>query len=582
MPSGYFFSAARPSFQSERRKFEVDDELPEWISDRAYFSRTRPMIHAVRSSKKNRRTPAICAALTCSSVLLLSSCRIPELRGACPSRALPSDFNGVTTADNSACVGFEEFFNDPILNDLILTGLSGNQELRILYEEVQIANNETLKRRGAIFPFVNLGTRAGLEKTSRFTRNGAVESQLLAAPGKGFPDPLPNFMVAANVTWEVDIWRALRNARDAATLRYLGTCDGRNYVVTRLVAEIAENYYQLMALDKRLEALAATIALQEQSLEFAKAQKEAARGTELPVQRFQAEVRKNQSERFILEQEIVETENRINFLVGRFPQPVQRTSTDFVNLSLHSLKVGVPSQLLCNRPDIRQAERELAAAGLDVQIARAAFYPRLTLTGGVGFEAFNPRYLIRTPESIAAGIAGDLVAPILNKAAIQADFCTANAVQLQRLYDYQRTVLNAFTEVINRISKVQNYSESIELKKQQLESLEASVETATRLFQNARAEYVDVLFSQRDLMEARMVLIETKKEQLSAVINAYQALGGGLYQYSSYPTAAGPIESLATPSTTPPIEPTAPDEPVLPTPADVPMAPPAPDEGGDQ
>ena len=116
--------------------------------------------------------------------------------------------------------------------------------------------------------------------------------------------------------------------------------DGRNYVVTRLVAEIAENYYELMALDKQLETLDRTIALQEQSLEIAKAQKAVARGTELGVQRFLAEVRKNQSQKLIIRQEIIETENRINFLVGRFPQPVERDSAGFFDLNLHTLSVG--------------------------------------------------------------------------------------------------------------------------------------------------------------------------------------------------------------------------------------------------
>jgi outer membrane protein TolC len=119
------------------------------------------------------------------------------------------------------------------------------------------------------------------------------------------------------------------------------------------------------------------------------------------------------------------------------------------------------------------------------------------------------------------------VAPLINKAAIKADYMTANARQLQAIYNYQRVILNAFTEVINRISKVENYRNIIAIKKQQLEALEASVESATKLFQNARAEYMDVLFAQRDFMEATMVLIETKRQQLSAVVNAYQALGGG-------------------------------------------------------
>jgi hypothetical protein len=120
-----------------------------------------------------------------------------------------------------------------------------------------------------------------------------------------------------------------------------------------------------------------------------------------------------------------------------------------------------------------------------------------------------------------------LIAPLINKKAIQADYLTANAEQLQAIYDYQQTVLTAFTEVVNRLSKVENYGKSIEIKREQLASLEASVDSATKLFQSARIEYMDVLLSQRDLMEARMVLIETKQQQLAAIVNAYQALGGG-------------------------------------------------------
>ena len=254
---------------------------------------------------------------------------------------------------------------------------------------------------------------------------------------------------------------------------------------------------------------------------------EAGSGTELAVQRFQAEVRKNQSEKLIVKQEIVEVENRINFLVNRFPEPVERMSAGFFDLTIHTLSVGVPSQLLRNRPDIRQAERELEAAGLDVKVARAHFYPAVTITGGVGFEAFNPSICSPIRQALIANVAGGLVAPLINKKAIQADYLSANAKQLESVYNYQRVILNAFTEVVNRVSMVENYGKSIEIKKQQLASLEASVESASKLFQNARVEYIEVLFAQRDLLDARMVLIETKQQQLSAIVNAYQALGGG-------------------------------------------------------
>ncbi len=438
-----------------------------------------------------------------------------------------SSANGVISFENSAQVAWCDFFNDPFLTSLIGQALNGNQELKILGEDIQIASNEVLARKGAYFPFFSFGAGAGLEKPSLFTPAGAVEDQLNVLPGKGFPEPLPDFMVATNVTWEIDIWRKLRNARDAATLRYLGTADGRNYVVTRIVAEVAENYYELLALDNRLVILDKTIEIQQQSLNTAEAMMAAARGTELAVQRFQAEVRKNQSHKLIIEQQIVEAENRINFLLGRYPQPVERPNVDYIDLNLNSLSVGVPSQLLQNRSDIRQAERELQAAGLDVKVARARFYPSLGISAGVGYRAFNTKYLLTSPESLIYNVAGDLVAPLINKKAIRADYLTANAIQLQAVYNYQRTILTAYIEVINHIAKVENYRQSIEIKKDQLDSLVGSVDSATKLFQNARGEYLDVLLSQRDMMEARMVLVETKQEQLTAIVNAYQALGGG-------------------------------------------------------
>jgi outer membrane protein TolC len=281
---------------------------------------------------------------------------------------------------------------------------------------------------------------------------------------------------------------------------------------------------------------------------MARAKMKFARGTELGVQRFIAEVNGNQSQKLIVRQEIIEVENRINFLVGRYPQPVERMSgEDFFNLNLHALSVGVPAQLLQYRPDIRRAERELASSGLEVKVARAQFFPRLDISGPpgptgpygpIGFQAFNPRYLFWGYQSILLNVAGDLTTPLINKRAIKADYKNANARQLQSVYNYQRVILNAFTEVVNRVFRVQNYSQSIEIKRQQVQALERSVNIANQLFQRAfvpgeergsrPVDYMDVLFAQRDLFDARMILIETKQQQLTAIVNVYQALGGGL------------------------------------------------------
>ncbi len=519
----------------------IDQQWSAIASGRSWITtlRTTRMNRSVRFLDTKHVLHVIARAIVCSMLLVLPSCWIPNLRQAEPGPELPAGFHGATSSENgvtsseatcsenSSQLGIDEFYNDPILKRLFDQAFAGNRELKILDQDVEIARNEILARQGAYLPFVTFGANASLAKPSLYTPEGAVEKQLEYLPGKHFPDPLPDFLGGLNFFWQLDIWRELRNARDAAQQRYLSASERRNYFVTRLVAEIAENYYGLMALDKRLETLDKTIELQEQSLKIAIARKEAGAGSELAVQRFQAEVRKNQSEKLIVKQDIVEVENRINFLVNRYPEPVERSSAGFLDLTIHTLSLGVPSQLLQNRPDIRQAERELEAAGLDVKVARAHFFPRLDITAGVGYEAFNPKYLFITPEALIYNVAGNLVAPLINTKAIRAEYLSANAKQLESVYNYQRLILNAFTEVITRVSMVENYRKSIEIKKQQLESLVASVDSASKLFQNARAEYVEVLLAQRDLLDARMVLIETKKQQLSAVVNAFQALGGG-------------------------------------------------------
>lgn len=493
---------------------------------------------SVRWSNARRANRVIAGAIACGALLVLPGCFIPKLRPAETGAVVPASYDGApggttnatvsgtTSPENSAQLRVDEFYNDPILLRYICQALATNRELKILEEEVQVARAATISTRGAFLPLVGFRAGAGWDQNSRFTPLGAAEKELEYLPGKRFPTTPGTSLLGFNFLVPLDIWRALRNARDAAIQRYFAAIERRNYFVTQLVADIAQNYYGLMALDQRLTTLDQIIAYQQQSLEVARAQLAAGRETALAVRRFEAEVRKNQSEKLIVRQEIVEVENRINFLAGRVPQPVDRTAAGFLDLTIHPLSAGVPAQLLLNRPDIRQAERELAAAGLDVKVARAQFFPRVDITGTIGYQAFNPKYLFN-PEALVFNAVGELAAPVINKAAIRADYLAANARQLESVYNYQRVIINAVTEVVNRLSAVENYSRSLEIKRQQLQSLEAAVDFASKLFQAARGNYLDVLTSQRDLLDARTVFIDTKRQQLSAIVNAYQALGGG-------------------------------------------------------
>ena len=428
---------------------------------------------------------------------------------------------------NAATMSWQRFFTDPDLRALIDSALANNQELNIMLQEIAIAQSEVRARKGEYLPFVDIGAAAGVEKVGEFTRNGAVEHNLQIAEDTKFPEPLPDFIVGARASWEVDIWKKLRNARKAAMMRYLGSVEGKNFMVTHLVAEIANAYYELMALDNQLEILRSNIAIQQDALAIVKLEKQAAKVTELAVRRFEAEVLKNRSVQYDIQQRIVETENRINFLVGRYPRPVRRNSAAFSTLVPDTIYAGLPSQLLNYRPDIRQAERELVAAKLDVRSARASFYPQLRLTAGVGLNAFAPSKLIQAPQSLLYSVAGDLVAPLINRNAIKAAYQSANARQLQAVYDYERTVLNAYVEVVNQLSNIQNLRSSYELRAQQVEALSSSITISTNLFRSARADYMEVLLTQRDALESRFELVETRMQQMNAMVNVYQALGGG-------------------------------------------------------
>ncbi|MBE7179005.1 MAG: TolC family protein, partial [Mucilaginibacter polytrichastri] len=236
---------------------------------------------------------------------------------------------------------------------------------------------------------------------------------------------------------------------------------------------------------------------------------------------------KTRSMQYEIQQQITETENRINFLLGRYPQHIARDDQKFEKAISDTVKAGVPSQLLVNRPDIRQAENDLAAAKLDVKVARARFFPSLGISASFGYRAFNPSYLFNSPESILYSVAGELVAPIVNRNAIKATYNTANAKQLQSLYQYEKTVLNAYVEVANQLAKIGNLAQAYDLKSKQVTALSQSVNISDNLFKSARADYMEVLLTQREALEARFDLIETKKQQLNALVNIYQALGGG-------------------------------------------------------
>lgn len=469
------------------------------------------------------------AALAACALSLAAGCAnlLGDNRARVADTGTPESFGALATgAGPSTAVQtrWDTFFADPDLRRLIAEALANNQALNIQLQEIILSQNNVAALRGEYLPKVDAVVGAGLEKPGEFTAPGVSHA------AHGLPSPLPDLRFGFVASWETDVWSRFRSARQAAALRYEATIQERNFLVTEIVAEIADSYYDLVALDLELEILDRNIGLQTDALEIVKLKKAAARDTELGVQRFQAEVQKNQGRRFTLDQQRIVVENRINFLVGRFPRPVARNTANFMAASPAEVATGLPSDLLENRPDVKAAELRLAAAEFDTKSAKARFYPSLRLDAGVGYASFNPAHLVDTPQSLAANLAGNLMAPLLNRAAIKADYRSANARQIQAVFDYERSILQAYTDVYNQLTAISNLRQRYEQLSRQVDTLHAATEVAKALYQSAHVDYYEVLMTVRDSLEAEMDLVEAKKGQMQAVVSIYQALGGGWRQ----------------------------------------------------
>lgn len=467
------------------------------------------------------------AGLSCV-LLCLIGCKTPSVVQKTENKTVPALYAD-TAADtiNTGKIQWRSYFTDQNLVTLIETALQNNQELNITLQEIQIAQSEVRARKGEYLPFIGFNAGASLDKSGRYTSTGSGEAITEIMPGKETPDPLPNYGFGISASWEIDIWNKLHNAKKAALNRYLSSVEGKNFVVTNLIAEIANSYYELLALDNQLEIVNQNIDIQSNALRVVKIQKEAARVNELAVRRFEAQIFNTQSLQFEIRQEIYESENKINFLLGRFPQTIVRNGNSFNTMVPPAVHAGIPSQLLENRPDIKKAEMELIAAKLDIKVAKAKFYPSLGISAGIGYEAFNTKYLLTSPESLMYSVAGDLIAPLINRNAIKASYISANAKQIQAVYNYERTLVNAYIEVANQLSKIKNTAQSYDLKSKQVQALNESIKISNDLFSSARADYMEVLLTQKDALESKFELIETKQQQLSAFVTIYKALGGG-------------------------------------------------------
>lgn len=434
---------------------------------------------------------------------------------------MPSSFTGITDTTSIGDLSWRQFFNDDRLVQLIDEAVRNNPDLLAAIQRIEVARAHYDISRGALLPSLDARFRA---------RSGNIYDNVLEGNIYGDRNVVTqtqNHFLGLQSTWEVDLWGRLKNRRRAAYARFLASEKGQQLVTTSLVAEVARLYYELLGLDNELETIQKNIELQEVALEIIKIQKIGGRATELAVQQFQSQFLRTQSLGIEKQQRIIEVENQLNLLLGRYPQPIARGDSLLKQDLPAIIKVGIPSDMLLRRPDIQQAELAIAAARADVEAARAAFLPSFSITPYAGFHTRSLPSLFSTPQSLVLGFLGGLTAPIFQNRVIRSDFNRSAALNREAFYNYQQRILTGHQEVVSHLQRVENYKKIYLLREQETEVLLSAVSTSNDLFMAGYATYLEVITAQARVLEAELNRTTTRKEIFLSVVDLYRALGGG-------------------------------------------------------
>jgi multidrug efflux system outer membrane protein len=451
----------------------------------------------------------ICASLSCK---VTKHYQQPDLNTIDLYRA-----QSTTDTTTIATMPWESLFADTVLKALVREGLYQNLNLKVAVQKIAEAQAALGQTKAAFLP--NLSGNASV------TRSKQSAASLDYPPGTVINTLYTAYQLGLSTTWEADVWGQLSSAKKAAYANLLQTDAAKRAIQTQLIANIADNYYALLAYDKELEILEQTLQNRIKDVETMKALKEGdvvngAAVVQSEANRYAAEVAIPDVKRSIRE-----TENAIDILVGRPPGALNRTKLDDQQ-PITNLQTGIPAQLLKNRPDVQQAEYTFRSAFENTNVARTYFYPAFTITASGGFSNLQLKDFFI--NSVFYNIAAGLTQPIFNQGINKARLKTAQAQQLEALYNYQQTLLTAGQEVSNALYAYQSGVEKDGSRSKQIAALLKSVDYTEQLLRYSSAtNYTDVLTSEQNLLAAQLSGVNDRLQQLQAIVDLYRALGGG-------------------------------------------------------
>lgn len=458
------------------------------------------------------------ASLLCA-LLLCGGCSVARYQR--PVLDVPAAYRGDEGRDSRkeslGVLRWEDLIRDEDLSRLIREALANNFDAQIAAARVLEARAQFGITRSALYPAV--------DAQSGYNNLRSSENGLPAMPG-GFSSEIDYTNVSTSLGWEIDLWGRIRNANAAARAALLGSEEGRKAVLQTLVSEVAAGYFLLLDLDQEVEITRHALRLREDSLELIQLRLEYGYSSELDLRQAEVLVKTARTSLTSLELAREEAENRLASLLGRNPGPIARGRSLLEQEFTPGVAAGLPSALLNRRPDIRRAEQQLIGDQALVAVAKAAFFPRLSLTATSGFESSDLLQLFKPSNSTwTFGPLTNL--PILNAGRIRAAVRAADARRLQSLLVYRKTVQVAFREVADALVSRRKLAELYAGQAELAESLRQAVELADLRYRGGVSSYLEYLDSERQLLDAQLRLVQIRRDELTNTITLYRALGGG-------------------------------------------------------
>ncbi|MGE8431563.1 efflux transporter outer membrane subunit [Chryseobacterium joostei] len=423
---------------------------------------------------------------------------------------LPSD--SATIAN----VSWKEIFTDPILQGHISKALENNLDIRIALQSINSAEAYLKQSKAAYQPTLSIGPNYTFQTQSINTQFGQIIGERRY---------VNQFDITGTIGWEADIWGKLKAQEKAQLATYLGTVAAHKAVKSSLVASIASAYYQLLTFDSQKKIITETIAVREKNLKATKALKASGSLTEVAVQQSEALVFNAKSLLIDIDTQIQLLENTMSLLMGESSHTIERSTLEGQNLP-SDVKLGYPTQLLANRPDVMRAEYTLMNAFELTNAAKAQFYPTLKLTGSGGLQSVDIDHLFSV-NSLFANVVAGLAQPILNKRQIKTNYDVSLANQETAYLNFRKTVLTAGKEVSDAIWVFSVQDSFIELKQKELNAYKKSVDYSQELVNYGMANYLEVLNASVNSLNAELNISNAQYNKMKAAVELYQALGGG-------------------------------------------------------